>query len=126
MTINTTTGNRKVMVVGGDAFMRMRLKQILVKIGFDVAEAASGREAISVYRDFQPDMVFMDISLPDMGGLDALKEIMGIDPNALVAMLVVDGQQALVMEALRTGAVDFVTQPFDEEEVLGTINKALG
>ena len=114
------------MVVGGDASMRIRLKQMLVENGLDVAEAASGREAISVYRDFQPDMVFMDIFLPDMGGLDALKEIKGINPNALVAMLVVEGQQALVMEALRTGAVDFVTQPFDEEEVLGAINKALG
>ncbi len=114
------------MLVGGDAFMRIRLKQMLVENGLDVAEVANGVEAISVYRDFQPHMVFIDIDLPDKGGLDALKEIKGINPNALVAMLVVEGQQALVMEALRSGAVDFLTKPFDEEEVLGAINKALG
>ena len=85
---------RKVMVVDGDAFMRMRLMQMLVANGFDVAEAANGIEAISVYRDFQPDLMFMDITLPDMSGLDALKEIKVIYPNALVAMLVVEGQQA--------------------------------
>ena len=114
---------RKVMVVDDDPLMRIHLKQMLVENGYDVAEAADGIEAISVYQVFQPDMVFMNII---KGGLAALKEFKVINPNAQVAMIVDEGQQALVMEALKTGAVDFVTKPFDQEEVLGTLNKALG
>ena len=117
---------RKVMVVDSDALMRIHLKQMLVENGFDVAEAADGTEAVSVYQVFQPDMVFMNINIPDKGGLAALEEIKVINPNAQVAVIVVEGQQALVMEALKTGAVDFVTKPFDQEEVLGTLDKALG
>lgn len=117
---------RKVMVVDADALMRIHLKQMLAEHGFDVAEAADGTEAVSVYRDFQPDMVFMNIIIPDEGGLAALKEIKGINPNAQVAMIVAAGQQALVMESLKNGAMDFVTNLFDQEEVLGTLSKALG
>ena len=113
------------MVVDDDASMRMGCKQMLVENGFDVAEAASGYEAISVYKVFQPDMVFMDIVMPDMDGLAALKEIKKMDPNAKVAMAIVKGQQALVMVALKTGAVDFVIKPFDQKQVLGTIKRAL-
>ena len=117
---------RKVMVVDADALMRIHLKQMLVENGFDVAEAADGTEAVSVYQDYQPDMVFMNIIIPDEGRLAALKEIKAINPNAQVAMIVDEGQQALVMEALKTGAVNFVTKPFHQDEVLGTIKKALG
>ena len=116
---------RKVMVVDDDSSMRMGCKQILVENGFDVAEAASGYEAISVYKDFQPDMVFMDIVMPDMDGLAALKKIIEMDPNAKMGMAIVKGQQALVMVALKTGAVDFVIKPFDQKQVLGTIKRAL-
>ena len=121
----------KVMVVDDAAFMRMRCKEMLVENGFDVAEAANGIEAISVYKDFQPDMVLMDITMPEMDGLAALKEIKKMDPNAKVAMVTAMGQQALVMEALKTGAMDFVVKPLDQERVLGrahlgTIRKALG
>ena len=117
---------RKVMVVDDAAFMRMRCKKMLIENGFDVVEAANGIEAISVYKESQPDMVLMDITMPDMDGLAALKEIKKIDPNAKVAMVTAMGQQALVMEALKTGALDFVIKPFDQERVLGTIKKALG
>ena len=117
---------RKVMVVDADPLTRIHLKQMLAENGFDVAEAADGTEAVSVYQVFQPDMVFMNIIIPDEGGLVALREIQVINPNAQVAMIVGEGQQALVMEALKTGAVDFVTKPFDQEEVLGAVNKALG
>lgn len=116
----------KVMVVDDAAFMRMRCKKMLVENGFDVVEAANGIEAVSVYKDSQPDMVLMDITMPDMDGLAALKEIKKMDPSAKVAMVTAMGQQALVMEALKTGAMDFVIKPFDQERVLGTIKKALG
>ena len=116
----------KVMVVDDAAFMRMRCKKMLVENGFDVAEAANGIEAIAVYQKFKPDMVLMDITMPDMDGLAALKEIKKMDPGAKVAMVTAMGQQALVMEALKTGAMDFVIKPFDQERVLGTIKKALG
>ena len=113
------------MVVDDDASTRMSCKQLLVENGYDVAEAANRIEAISVYSDFQPDMVFMDITMPDMDGLIALQEIMVMDPNAKVAMAIVMGQQALVMVAIKTGAVDFVIKPFDQERVLSTIERVL-
>ena len=106
--------------------MRMRCKKMLIENGFEVVEAANGIEAISVYQESNPDMVLMDITMPDMDGLAALKEIKKIDPNAKVAMVTAMGQQALVMEALKTGAMEFVIKPFDQERVLGTIKKALG
>lgn len=118
------TGNRKVMVVDDDVSMRMTCTRILVENGFDVAEAGNGIEAISVYSDFQPDMVFMDITMPGMDGLTALKEIKLMDPDAKVTMAIVMGQQALVMVALQTGAMDFVIKPFEQEQVLSSIKRA--
>ena len=115
-----------VMVVDDAAFMRMRCKKMLVENGFDVVEAANGIEAISVYKETHPDMVLMDITMPEMDGLAALKEIKKLDPNAKVAMVTAMGQQALVIEALKIGAMDFVIKPFDQDRVLGTIKKALG
>lgn len=113
------------MVVDDDASARKGLTRTLVENGFDVAEAANGIEAISVYGDFRPDMVFMDVIMPGMDGLAALEEIKTLDPNAKVAMTIVKGQQALVLVALKAGAVDFVIKPFDEKQVLGAIKKAL-
>lgn len=98
---------------------------MLVENGFEVAEAANGFEAISVYSEFRPDIVFMDINMPDMDGLTALQKIMVMDPKAKVAVAIIMGQQALVLDALKLGAIDFVIKPFDEKQVLGTINKAL-
>ena len=117
---------QKLMVVDGDALTRIHLKQMLVEDGFNVAEAGNGIEAISLIQNFQPDMVFVNITMPDKGGLEILKEIKVTNPRAQVAIIVGEGQQALAMEALKAGAVDFVTKPFDQEEVLGTIEKALG
>ena len=115
----------KVMVVDDDVFMRMNYRQMLVGKGFDVAEAANGIEAISVYRDFQPDMVLMDIKMPEMDGLAALKIIREMDPIAKVAMVSAVAQQALFMEAYKTGAVDFVIKPVNQERVLDIIKNAL-
>lgn len=122
--MTTTLDNRKVMVVDADPSMRMRFKQMLIGNGFDVAEAANGVEAISVYRDCLPDMVFMDIALPDMDGLAALNELKSIDSDAKVAMFIVIGQQALVVDALKAGAVDFVIKPIVQNQVPATISSA--
>ena len=118
-------GTPKVMVVDDDKFIRMNYNQMLAEAGFDVAEAANGIEAISVYRDFQPDMVLMDFKMPEMDGLAALKVIKKMDPSAKVAMVTAVGQAALVMESYKTGAIDFVLKPFNQDQVLGTIKKHL-
>ena len=115
----------KVMVVDDASFMRMRCRQMLDDNGFDVVEAANGIEAISAYTHHQPDIVLMDITMPGMDGIAALKEILKIDPGAKVAMVTAMGQQALVIEALKSGAKDFVMKPFDQERILETIKKAL-
>ena len=119
-----TMGIRKVLVVDNDPSMRTGCTQMLVENGFDVAEAANGIEAVSAYSDFQPDMVFMDITMPDMDCLAALQEIIVMYPNAKVAMAIVVGQQASVLVALKLGAMDFVIKPFDQKQILGTIERA--
>ena len=116
----------KIMVVDDAAFMRMRCMKLLSENGYEVAEASNGVEAVAVFQEARPDMVLLDITMPEMDGLTALKEIKKIDPNAKVAMVSAMGQQSLVMEALKTGAVDFVVKPFDQDRVLGAIKKALG
>ncbi|MDA1129344.1 MAG: response regulator [Chloroflexi bacterium] len=123
--MKTSQGNRKVMVVDDDEFMIMNYKIMLIENGFDVAEAANGLEAISVYKDFQPDIVLMDINMPEMDGLAALKEIKKMDPDAKVAMVTATSQQALVIEANKSGAIDFLLKPFDQEQILGAVKKHL-
>ena len=112
---------RKVMVVDDDASVRTSCKEMLVENGFDVAEAGNGKDAISVYSDFRPDMVFMDITMPDMECLIALQEIKLMDPRAKVAMAMVLGQQTSVRLAIKMGAVGFILKPFCQEQVLDTI-----
>ncbi|PKB70499.1 MAG: hypothetical protein BZY87_10250 [SAR202 cluster bacterium Io17-Chloro-G6] len=117
-------GIQKVMVVHDDASMRLDCRQMLVENGFDVAEAADGDEAISVYSEFQPDIVFMDITMPDMDCLLALQEIFEIDPRAKVAMSMDVDQQRSLMLAIKMGAVGFVIKPFSQEQILGTIRRS--
>ena len=115
----------KIMVVDDAAFMRMRCAKLLTENGFQVVEAATGAEAVTTYKSDTPDGVLMDITMPDMDGLAALKEIIKHDPNAKVAMVTAMGQQSLVMEALKSGAQDFIVKPFDHERVLGAVAKLL-
>ncbi len=117
-------GIQKVMVVDDDESIRTDCKQMLVENGFDVAEAANGMEAISVYSDFRPDMVFMDITMPDMDCLLALQGIIVMDPNAKVAMSMDVCQQRSLMMAIKMGAVGFVIKPFCQEQVLGAIRRS--
>ena len=115
----------KVLVVDDAAFMRVRAAKVLEDAGHEVTQAENGLEAVKKYTDLRPDAVLMDITMPEMDGLAALKEIKKIDPAARVAMVTAMGQQAIVMEALKAGAKDFVLKPFQPDRVLGALQKIL-
>ena len=115
----------KILVVDDAAFMRVRAAKVLEDAGHQVVQAENGLEAVRQYAEFRPDAVLMDITMPEMDGLTALKEIKKIDPGARVAMVTAMGQQAIVMEALRAGAKDFVLKPFQPDRVLGALQKLL-
>lgn len=116
----------RVLVVDDAAFMRMMLKDILTKGGFEIAgEAANGIQAIATYESTKPDIVTMDITMPDMDGIGAVKKIKALDPNAKIIMCSAMGQENMVLEAIRAGAKDFIVKPFQADRVLNAINKAL-
>ena len=116
----------KVLVVDDAQFMRMRCAKLLEKNGFEVMEAENGRLAVEKYKDGKPDAVLLDITMPEMDGLAALKEIRAFDPQARVAMLTALGQQGVVIEAIKAGAKDFIVKPFEQDRVLEAIHKLLG
>jgi two-component system chemotaxis response regulator CheY len=115
----------KVMVVDDAAFMRLRACKVLQDNGHEVVQAENGVDAIRQYAEHRPDAVLLDITMPEMDGLAALKEIKRLDPSARVAMVTAMGQQAIVMEALKAGAKDFVLKPFQADRVLGALHKLL-
>lgn len=119
-------GNR-VLVVDDAAFMRMMIKDILQKGGYEVVgEAEDGKRAIEKFRELRPDLVTMDITMPDMDGITAVKEIRKVDDNAVIIMCSAMGQQAMVIDAIQAGAKDFVVKPFQPERVLEAIKKVMG
>jgi two-component system chemotaxis response regulator CheY len=116
----------RVLVVDDAAFMRMMIKDILQKNGYEIAgEAANGAEAAAMYQDLKPDVVTMDITMPEMDGITAVKEIKKVDPKARIIMCSAMGQQAMVLDAIQAGAYDFVVKPFQEERVLDAVKKVL-
>jgi len=115
----------RILVVDDAAFMRVRTAKVLEDNGHEVALAENGREAVIKYAEWRPDAVLMDITMPEMDGLTALKEIRKLDPSARVAMVTAMGQQAVVMEALKAGAKDFVLKPFQPDRILATLQKLL-
>ena len=116
----------KFLVVDDAAFMRMRCVKLLSENGWETVEATNGVEAVEMYQHERPDGVLMDITMPEMDGLQALKAILAIDPKARVAMVTAVGQQQVVMEALKMGACDFVVKPFQPSRVLQAENRMLG
>ena len=117
----------KILVVDDAAFMRMMIKDILTKNGYEVTgEATDGAQAIEKYKEISPDLVTMDITMPEMDGISALKEIKKIDPHAKVIMCSAMGQQAMVIDAIQAGAKDFIVKPFQADRVIEAINKAIG
>ena len=119
--------SRTVLIVDDAIFMRTMIADILKGAGFDVVgEASTGVEAIQLYKDLRPDLVTMDIVMPDMGGIDAVKAIIEEDPDAKVLMCSAMGQQGLVVEAIQAGARDFVVKPFQPSRVLEAVQRLVG
>ncbi len=117
----------KILIVDDAAFMRMMIKDILTKNGYEVAgEAENGAIAVSKYAEIKPDLVLMDITMPEKDGIQALKEIKGSDANAKVIMCSAMGQQAMVIEAIQSGARDFIVKPFQADRVLEAVKKVVG
>lgn len=117
---------KRILVVDDAAFMRMMVKDILTKNGYEViGEAADGRQAIDKYQELQPDLVTLDITMPEVDGIEALKRIRDFDPNARVIMCSAMGQQAMVIDAIQAGARDFIVKPFQADRVIEAVNKAL-
>ncbi|MBP2640095.1 MAG: response regulator receiver protein [Firmicutes bacterium] len=117
----------RILVVDDAAFMRMMIKDILTKNGYEiVGEAENGLRAIEKFQELRPDLITMDITMPEMDGISAVKEIRKIDPSAKVIMCSAMGQQSMVIEAIQSGARDFIVKPFQPDRVLEAIRKAAG
>lgn len=116
--------SKKVLIVDDTAFMRMMLKTIITGKGYSVVgEAEDGLDAIEKYKELKPDIVTMDITMPRMDGIEGMKGILEIDPNAKIIVCSAMGQKTLVIEALRLGAKDFIVKPFDADRVVEAINR---
>jgi two-component system chemotaxis response regulator CheY len=116
----------KIMVVDDAAFMRQMLKHILENAGHEVlCEAADGAEAVEKYRAFRPELVTMDITMPEMEGIEALQRIRRDDPDAKVIMCTAMGQQRLIVQAIQNGARDFIVKPFQTSRVLEAVSKVM-
>mgnify|MGYP000987251945 CR=1 FL=1 len=118
---------KKVLIVDDAAFMRMMLKDILSKNGYEiVGEAENGIKAVEKYSELNPDLVIMDITMPEKDGIQAVKDIMGIDAKAKIIMCSAMGQQAMVIESIQAGAKDFIVKPFQAPRVLEAVKKVVG
>jgi len=116
---------KTILVVDDAAFMRMMIRDILAREGYVIQEAVNGRDAIEKYRETRPDLVTLDITMPEVDGIEALQEIRKINPEARVLMVSAMGQQKLIMDALEAGAADFLVKPFQPTKVLQTVKKCL-
>jgi two-component system chemotaxis response regulator CheY len=118
---------RTILLVDDAAIMRMMLKDILTKNGYEViGEAENGLKAIEKYKELNPRLVIMDITMPEMNGIQATKGIKDHDPDALVVMCSAMGQQSMVIESIQAGARDFIVKPFQHDRVLEAVAKVLG
>jgi two-component system, chemotaxis family, chemotaxis protein CheY len=119
--------DKKIMLVDDAAFMRMMIKDTLSKNGFtNVVEANNGEVAVTNYPVEKPDLVIMDITMPVMDGLEALRQIRGQDPGANIIMCSAMGQEGMVVDALKQGAKDFIVKPFKADRIMKTVKSILG
>ena len=118
---------KNILICDDAAFMRMMIKDILSKNGYNVAgEAENGAKAVEKYNELKPDLVLMDITMPEMDGIQALKEIKKLDAGARVIMCSAMGQQAMVIESIQAGAKDFIVKPFQADRVIEAVKKVVG
>ncbi len=118
---------KNILIVDDAAFMRMMVKDILTKNGYTVVgEAENGAVALEKFQELNPDLAIMDITMPEVDGIQAVKEIRKIDPNAKIIMCSAMGQQAMVIEAIQAGARDFIVKPFQAERVIEAVKKTIG
>lgn len=118
---------KRILICDDAQFMRTMLAEILEQAGFEIAgQAETGREAVQLYAELKPDLVTMDIIMPDMGGIDAVRDILREHPGANIVMCSAMGQQNLVIEAIQAGARDFVVKPFQPSRVLEAVQRVLG
>ena len=118
---------KNILISDDAAFMRMMIKDILTKNGYNVVgEAENGVKAVEKYNELKPDLVLMDITMPEMDGIQALKKIKEADSSALVIMCSAMGQQALVIESIQAGAKDFIVKPFQADRVIEAVKKVVG
>lgn len=118
---------KNILICDDAAFMRMMIKDILTKNGYNIAgEAENGAKAVEKYTELKPDLVLMDITMPEMDGIEALKKIKETDSNAAVIMCSAMGQQAMVIESIQSGAKDFIVKPFQADRVLEAVQKVVG
>lgn len=117
---------KRILVVDDAAFMRMMIKNIVTKNGYEVVgEAENVQVALELYQQLKPDLVTMDITMPELSGIEGVKAIRNIDPNANIIMCSAMGQQAMVMEAIQAGAKDFIVKPFQQDRILQAIERVL-
>ena len=118
---------KNILICDDAAFMRMMIKDILTKNGYNIAgEAENGAKAVEKYAELKPDVVLMDITMPEMDGIEALKKIKASDPGASVIMCSAMGQQAMVIESIQSGAKDFIVKPFQADRVIEAVQKVVG
>ena len=118
---------KNILICDDAAFMRMMIKDILTKNGYNiVGEAENGAKAVEKYNELKPDLVLMDITMPEMDGIEALKKIKSGDPNASIIMCSAMGQRAMVIESIQSGAKDFIVKPFQADRVLEAVQKVVG
>lgn len=118
---------KSVLICDDAAFMRVMIKDILTKNGYEVVgEAENGIKAVEKFTETKPDLVMMDITMPEMDGIQALKKIKEADPGATIIMCSAMGQQAMVIESIQSGAKDFIVKPFQADRVLEAVKKAIG
>ena len=116
-----------ILIVDDAAFMRMMIKDVLSKNGFTiVGEAENGAKAVDKYKELNPELVIMDITMPEVDGIQAVKEIKKINSSAKIIMCSAMGQQAMVIEAIQAGAKDFIVKPFQAERIIEAVKKVLG